>query len=157
MTFVYPTATCCSETWTFGQEEARIVDTWWMKIMRRLRGVTLLERMRSADILADLKATLLSDLINMRQLRYLGHIQRYPDDRWVKYALTAERPGQVNTGKQKQWRKEIVKKLEHRGLDIDMMTKPEKARWRERLNQIFPKPADNRSNNEISTPLGVAP
>ena len=77
----------------------------------------------------------MSTMIEERQLRYLGHIMRYPDQRWVKYMLTAERPKQKKKGRGKNWKKQMEKLLDKHGLTLKM-TKCKKS-WRTRLAQIF--------------------
>ena len=112
-----------------------------MKLMRRIRGVRVTDKVRSEKILQELRASKLSDLISERQLRYCGHVERYPDDRWVKFAIRAVIPGQTKTGKQKQYCKSISKLLKHHDLTIDMM-KDEKGTgngWRTKLQQLYPK------------------
>ena len=108
MTFIYPTVSYCCETWCVGERERTQLDKWWMKLMRRIRGVTKKDRIRSEAILRDLRVTMLSEMIVERQLRYLGHTQRYPSDRWVKFMQTAVRTGGQKTGKQKQYGKLIT-------------------------------------------------
>ena len=89
---VYPSVSHGCETWAVqpSSEEYRKLDAWWMKIMRRISGVTKLDHIRSSTILKRLGgARKLSNLIRERRLRYMGHVIRYPADRWVRKCLTA--------------------------------------------------------------------
>ena len=149
MVFIYPTVTHGSETWAYGKREAKILDTWWMRLMRRVRGVTICDRMRSAEILKDLKVSPLSELVEERQLRYLGHIQRYPDGRWVKFAMTAERPGQTKTGKKKQWVKTTASRLAKKQLNTDMMEN--RVTWRAKLRELYPRGAEEAAQEQPTT------
>ena len=135
MTFIYPTVSYCCETWTLGNAEKRRLDTWWMKLLRRVRGVTKRDKMRSKEIHKQLRTTSMSNMIEERQLRYLGHIMRYPAQRWVKYALTAARPSQTKKGREKKWKTQIEKILEKHKLTLKMARNKEK--WKAKLARIF--------------------
>ena len=87
------------------------------------------------EIHKQLGTTWLSKIIEERQLRYFGHMQRYPDERWVKFASRAERPTQQNTGKVKQWKKKMSKMLKKHQLKIQMTQNKEE--WRKKLNELF--------------------
>ena len=93
--------------------------------------------MRSSEILRDLGTWPLSELVEERQLRYLGHIQRYPEGRWVKFMTTAERPGQLLTGRRKQWTKETSARLARLGLN--MTQTQSKGIWKNKLAELFPR------------------
>jgi len=136
MTFVYPTVSYGCETWALDKDTKSHLDTWWMKLMRRIRGVTKEDRLRSRVILKDLKASKLSEMIEERQLRYAGHVWRYPDTRWAKFMLQAEQTGQ-KAGKQRQYRKLLSKLMEEKKLTKDMMA--DTKTWGTKLREIYPR------------------
>ena len=74
-------------------------------------------------------------MIDERRLRYLGHIMRYPETRWVKFALEAERPTQDKTGKAKQCKKKMTQLLKKHKLTLKMTQNRDK--WRAKLQEIF--------------------
>ena len=94
-----------------------------------------MEEQRSLN---DLRASLLSEMVEERQLRYVGHVFRYPEDRLTRFMLFAERPTPKWTGTRKQWVKERAATLERRGLDTGMML--DRNEWRKRLEENFPRP-----------------
>ena len=153
MTFIYPTVAYGCETWAIANAEKQRLDTWWMKAMRRAWGVTRRDKVRSAVILEGLRASKLSDLIKERQLRYCGHVQRYPKERWVKCATRATLQGQTKTGKKKQYCKSISKMLKDLGLTKDMMkdANGKGATWAKKLREIFPK---SRKKAQAQNPSG---
>ena len=112
--------------------------------MRRVRGVVQArDHWKNEELIKDLKTSFLSEMIEERQLRYLGHSIRYPDDRMIKFMLFAERPGQQRTGKRKQYMKEIGATLDRRGLSTEMMK--ESQPWKMILEEVFQRPtADSR-------------
>ena len=95
----------------------------------RIRGVTKCHRLRSAKILKDLKARKLSDMVRERRMRYLGHVYRYPEERWAKIALSATRPGQQKKGRKDNWRKQMIQEL--RSLNIKITDAEDKELWKE--------------------------
>ena len=135
MVFVYPSATYGCETWTLSTEAKTHLNAWWMRLMRRIRGVTKEDKLRSASILKELNASRLSDMIEERQLRYAGHVWRYDDNRWTKFMLQAERPSQKN-GKQQQYRKHLTKLLKEKNLETSMMMNSET--WANKLRELYP-------------------
>ena len=137
MTFVYPVAAYGCETWAVGAYEKTVLDRWWMSLMRRIYGVTVRDKVRSEVILANLGASMLSKLVDERQLRYHGHVQRYPDERWAKFITSAARPGQTLTGKRKQWIKQTSTRLQKLNLTTDMMK--DKNKWNSKLDELFAK------------------
>ena len=141
MVFVYPTVTYGCETWAMGRKEKQQLDVWWMKLLRRVAGVTRWDRVKSDAILQRLRASRLSKLVEERQLRYCGHVQRYPDDRWVKFAVSATTPGETKTGRAKQYCKTISKLLKDHNLTTEMMKDADNkgVGWRRKLAEIFPK------------------
>ena len=139
MTFVYPSITYGCEAWVLSQDAKTHLDAWWMKTMRRVKGVTKEDRLRSESILKDLNASKLSEMIEERQLRYAGHVWRYPEERWTKFMLQAERPAQKN-GKQRQYRKHLSKLLKSKGLTTELMT--DRQGWADKLTELYPR--DNR-------------
>ena len=90
---------------------------------------------------------------------YCGHVQRYPDARWVKFATRAVIPEETKTGRQKQYTKMITKLLKEHGLTVKMMQDADGtgAGWRTKLNEIFhkkPTPANEQTighNKEAQT------
>ena len=56
MTFVNPTVAYGCQTWAIADKEKQLLDTWCMKTMRRARGATKQDKVRSAVILRELRA-----------------------------------------------------------------------------------------------------
>ena len=137
MTFVYPTVSYGCQTWCLNTDAKSCLDTWWMKVLRRIRGVTKKDRLRNVKVLEDLRTSMLSEMIEERQLRYLGHVWRYGENRWTKFILQAARPGQTNTGKQLQLRKHLSKLLAEKKLTLDMATHPDS--WAKKLDELYPR------------------
>jgi hypothetical protein len=148
MTFAYPSVAYGCETWCLGKPTRTALDKWWMRQMRRARGVTKMDRLRNKTILEDLRASPLSELVEERQLRYLGHVWRYGDDRWTKFMLKAERPKQVKAGKQHQYRKLMTKLLKCKELTTGMME--DREVWRGALAELYPRGAVEEAQQDAT-------
>ena len=142
MTFVYPIVSYGCQTWCLSKEIRTTLDTWWMKLLRRIKGVTKEDRLRSVTILEDLRASRLSEMVEERQLRYLGHAWRYGENRWTKFMLQATRPGQTLTGKQMQLRKYLSKLLTEKQLTLEMTASADS--WAANLEKLYPKKGKER-------------
>ena len=152
MVFVYPTATYACETWAMTAADERKLDVWWMKLLRRIKGVRLTDRVRSSEILRELRTSKLTDLIKERMLRYCGHMWRYPNTRWANFAARAKITGQTKGGRSHaQYNKAVAKLLKKHELTTDHMKDDNGSgdAWREKLLKIFPK-GDNREHKEIN-------
>ena len=57
--------------------------------MRKIYGCTKFHRIPSKTILNTLKAEYIRHNIERRRWNYVGHIVRYPDERWSRFLLTA--------------------------------------------------------------------
>ena len=64
-------------------------------------------------------------------------IQRYPDERWVKFIYEAETYKGQKTGKQKQYCKLITGMLKQYGLNRESMQNRDE--WRQKLHELFPR------------------
>jgi hypothetical protein len=87
--FVYPAVSYSAESWNLKADQIRRLDAWWMQKIRICCGVTKFDHYRNEQLLMLAKAEKLSELIRRRRRRYLGHIIRYPEERWVRKMLTA--------------------------------------------------------------------
>ena len=64
-------------------------------------------------------------------------MERYPEERWVKFMTRATLPGQKKTGQQKQYCKSISKLLRKHELTTDMMANAGESKAR--LTEKVPK------------------
>jgi hypothetical protein len=146
MTFVYPVVTYGCQGWCLDTDAKKTLDVWWMKLMRRVRGINITDRLRNVKILEELQTPMLSEMIEERQLRYLGHSWRYGENRWTKYTLQAARPGQTRTGRQLQLRKHISKLLCQKNLTLGDAANAEG--WAKKLVETYPRGKGRKAGEE---------
>ena len=87
---------------------------------RRRLGITKEDHVPTAEILSKLGETLLSDKVKKRRWGYLGHIARYPGDRWVRKMLTAKSEGKTKPGEgaKSTWSKDMENERVKRKLSL---------------------------------------
>ena len=148
MSFIYPVATYGCETWTLRQAERDTLRVWWMKILRRIYGTWLTEKVRSAHILEALKTSHITDMVDLRRRRYVGHISRYPKERIVKQTLGATWPSQGNKkrkGKTVTWMSMVKQDLRYNDLDVH----DTKVEWRNKILDLYWKDKQKGTNTVV--------
>jgi len=127
--FVYPVATWGCEAWTVTEKTQALLDVWMRSKMRRMLGSSLFDRMTNEELHARTASIPLTDMIRERRLRYLGHIVRYPSDRWVRLVLNAEFEGYNKGSQKKTWLKTIAADL--KSLHASWEDCLDRNRWRD--------------------------
>ena len=109
-----------------------------MKILRRIYGTWLTQRVRSADILRALNTSHLTNMVDLRRRRYVGHISRYPKERIVKQSLGATWPSRGNKkrkSKRVTWMSMVRRDLKGNDLDV----RETKVEWRKKILDLYGK------------------
>lgn len=78
---VIPTLLYGSETWNTTQAHINKLEVFQMSCLRRIMGITRLDRRGNADILTNCKQTGVDSIVARNRLRWLGHVLRMPSDR----------------------------------------------------------------------------
>lgn len=83
-----------SETWTTYARQERRLNTFHMRCLKRILGITWQDKIPHSDILARAGIPSMFALLSQRRLRWLGHVRRMKDGRIPKDLLY----GQLATG-----------------------------------------------------------
>ena len=79
-----------SETWTtYAGQESRF-NTFHLRSIRRIRGISWLDKVTNADVLSRAGLPSMYTLLRQCRLRWLGHVRRLDDGRIPKYILYGE-------------------------------------------------------------------
>ena len=94
---VVPVATYGAETWTLKAEDKRRLAAFETKSLRKLAGITYLDRISNERLLSSLNySQTIMQTIQLQQLRWLGHVQRMSPAQLPKIAfegrIDASRP-----------------------------------------------------------------
>ena len=94
-----PIFTYGHESWVMTKRVRSQVRASEMKFLRRIEGVTLFNKVRSSEIRKSLNVEPLLLRIERSQLRWLGHVNRMPQERLPKQALLAKANGRRPVGR----------------------------------------------------------
>ena len=83
-----------SETWTLYASQERRLNTFHMRCLRRLLGITWQERVTNEEVLSRANIPSMYAILKQRRLRWLGHVCRMDDGRIPKDILY----GQLSSG-----------------------------------------------------------
>ena len=76
-----------------------------MRMLRRIMGVTLLDKKISEDIRRNLGVHKIQEIVREKRLRWYGHIMRMEENDPVKRAIDMELPGKRPVGRPRaRWR-----------------------------------------------------
>ena len=140
-TVIRPVLTYGAETWTLRTKEENTLEATEMRMLRRLKRVTLLDHIRSEDIRKELDVDPIMEKIRAVRLRWFGHIVRMSKNNLVKLAWKMEVDGKRPVGRpRKRWSDNIKEDLSRRGLTKEDAL--EKNSWRERINLQRPRPGN---------------
>lgn len=132
-TVFLPTLTFGSESWTLSNKLKSRIQSMEMKYLRKVLGVTRLDRLRNSVIREELQISPALETVERNQLRWFGHLNRMLPTRPTRKIYEARKHGRRPRGRPaRTWEEEIEKIFTVRGI-----TKHEaktlsvnKAQWR---------------------------
>jgi len=123
-----------SECWKLRKSEERKIGAIEMGWLRRILGVSRIQRLRNDFIRSKLKQEeTLCERIEKRRLRWFGHVERMEDSRLPQRALHCYIEGQRSRGRpRKTWMDSVKQDLEKRSSNIRSATELAQDRigWR---------------------------
>ena len=99
------------------------------RMMRRMCGVTLRDRVWSKELFSRLGIESISSTVTKSRLRWYGHVQRKDDMDWVKRCLKYEVSGNIGRGQGRKTWKECVQN-DLKGLNLDPSMAADREPWR---------------------------
>lgn len=108
-----------SESWTTYAKQERKLNSFHLRCLRRILGITWSDRVTNTQVLERAGLPTMYTLLRQRRLRWLGHVRRMDDGRIPKDILY----GQLSAGKRPVGRPQLrykdVCKRDLRALDIN--------------------------------------
>lgn len=129
-----PILTYGCETWTLTTQQKSRIQATEMKYLRRVKGVTKMDRIRNEKIRQDLGTNPILEFIEQRQLSWWGHMQRMSNNRQVKRIWEARTPTRRKRGRPREtWDGTIGKILAKKGKTWNeaIAIAKEKKLWRQ--------------------------
>ena len=76
------------ECWTVRKREEQIIEKTEMRMLRRIKGVTLRDREKNVDIRKELGVNSIEEKVREMRVRWYGHMQRMEENNEVRAELT---------------------------------------------------------------------
>lgn len=111
-----PTLTFSCESWALNRRQKSRIKAVEMKYLRRVKGVTRLNKIRNESICQDLEIEPLQDFVERRQLSWWGHLNRMNNERPAKQIWEAKIQKRKKRGRPEQtWNNTITEIINERG------------------------------------------
>ena len=123
-----------SETWTTYARQERRLNTFHMRSLRRILGISWQDKVPNTEVLSRAGLPSMFTLLRQRRLRWLGHVHRMPDGRIPKDLLYGElATGSRHTGRPQLRYRDVVKRdMKAVGIDTETWENlaADRSQWR---------------------------
>ena len=100
-----------SEAWTTYARQEKRLNTFHMRILRRILGISWQDKVPNTEVLSRAGLPSMYTLLRQRRLRWLGHVHRMPDGRIPEDLLYGElASGKRSTGRPQLRYHDVVKR-----------------------------------------------
>lgn len=142
-TVVIPAMTYTIEVLPTLIEHKRKITTIEMKYLRKIQGVTKLDRWRNEALYKELKQEPVTTKIEKKQLAWFGHVSRMNPDRKTKQFLSAKPTGKKTAGRPRKTLNNIIEEIAEK-LDTTQDQMKELAanrkNWKSWITSKYPTP-----------------
>ena len=95
VTVIRPVLLYGAECWTVRKKEKQIPEKTEMRMLRRIKGVTLRDKVKSVDIGKELGVTSIQEKVREMRLRWYGHMHRMEENNEVRAVVDTRVPGRL--------------------------------------------------------------
>ena len=99
MTVIRPVFLYGAECWTVRKKEEQVLEKTEMRMLRRMKGVTLRDKVKSVDIRKEVGVNSIQDNVREMRLRWYGHVQRMEENDEVRAVVDMVVPGKRPRGR----------------------------------------------------------
>ena len=99
MTVIRPVFLYGAECWTVRKKEKQILEKTERKMLRRIKAVTLRDKVKSVDIRKQLGVNSIQEKVREMRLRWYGHMQRMEENNEVRAIVDMIVPGKRPRGR----------------------------------------------------------
>ena len=129
---VRPVILCGAECWTTGVKEENILEKTEMRMLRRIKGMTVKDKMKSEYIRKELGVGSIKSKARESRLRLFGHVHRREQESNLRQVMDMELPGRRPRGRPRgRWRDLVNRNMR------ELLVVPEDADdrnfWRRRI------------------------
>ena len=115
MTVIRPVLLYGAECWTVGKKEEQILDKTEMRMLRKIKGVTLRAKVKSVDIKKKLGVNSIKEKVREMRLLWYGHLQRMEENSEVRAIVDKIVPGKRPRGRPRGRWMDCVRRDRHAG------------------------------------------
>ena len=148
-----PILTYGHECWIMNEKVRSRVQAAEMGFLRRISGLTLLDKVKSADIREFLNIESLLLRLERSQLRWYGHVTRMPQERTAKKLLCSTPIGRRPRGRPRTRWRDYVEDLSWSRLGIPAehlsFVAEDRDAWRLQLELLPPRPPKDKRVQKI--------
>jgi predicted RNA-binding Zn-ribbon protein involved in translation (DUF1610 family) len=128
---VIPVLLYGSEVWVMSMKEAERLETFQMKCLRRILGITKFHHERNEDVRLKTGQCEISELVTRSRLRWLGHVARMGEGRLPVKLLYGSMEGKGRRGKPvSRWKDMIERDLKKRKVQSWYKIVQDRTEWR---------------------------
>ena len=128
-----------AECWTTGVKEENIPEKTEMRMLRRIKGVTVKDKMKSEDIRKELGVGSIKSKARESRLRWFGHVHRKEQESNLRQVMDMEIAGRRPRGRPKgRWRDLVNRDM--RELRVVPEDADDRNFWRRRIRTADPSP-----------------
>ena len=89
-----------AEYWTVRKKEEQILEKTEMRMLRRIKGVTQRDNVKTVDIRKELGVNNIQEKVREIRLSWYGHMQRMEESNEVRTVVDMIVPGKIPRGDQ---------------------------------------------------------
>ena len=138
-TVVRPVILYGAECWTTGMKEENILEKTETRMLRRIKGVTVKDKMKSEDIRKELGVGSIKSRARESKLRWFGQVHRREQESNLRQVMDMEIPGRRTRGRpRRRWRNLVDPDM--RELRVVPEDADDRNFWRRRIRTADPSP-----------------
>ena len=128
-----------AECWTTGVKEENILEKTEMRMLRRIKGVTVKDKMKNEDIRKELGVGSIKSKARESRLRWFGHVHCREQENNLRHVMDMEIPGRRPRGRPRgRWRDLVDRDM--RELRVVPEEADDRNFWRRRIRTADPSP-----------------
>ena len=136
MTVIRPVLMCGAECWTVRKKEEQILEKTEIMMLRRIKGVTLRDIVKSVDIRKELGVSSIQEKVREMRLRWYGHMQRMEENE-VRAVGDMRVPGKRPRGRPRgRWMDGVRRDMQT--LRITLEDAQDRTFWKSRIRAADP-------------------
>ena len=132
MTVIRPVLLYGAECWTVRKKEEQILEKTEMRMLRRIKGVTLRDKVKSVDIRKELGVK-----VREMRLRWYGHMQRMEENNEMRAVVDMRVPGKRPRGRSRGRWMDCVRR-DMQALRITPEDALDRTFWKSRIRATDP-------------------